>query len=146
MWSGIVFWGVPGSPGFPRHPPRRPCGVKMLSFDPTRNLSVFAVRHYVNGNNIINAVAGSWPDVKAAQTWITESMEPEVPKESLRDSGAMMRLDMMIATNLVEKFAEMKRNSKLSVQRIHFLSQINRMEHSCHIEGCLLTGREIRAI
>eukprot|EP00959_Pyramimonas_sp_CCMP1952_P163951 3428021-Pyramimonas_sp.AAC.1 len=83
----------------------------------------------------IGAVAGSWHDVKAAQTWITEAMEREVPKESLRDSGALLRLGMMIATNLFEKFAKMKRSRNLSVQRAHFLSQINRVGHSCQIEG-----------
>eukprot|EP00959_Pyramimonas_sp_CCMP1952_P064371 1344377-Pyramimonas_sp.AAC.1 len=37
----------------------------------------------------------------------------------------------------------MKRNQRLSAQHAHFLSQINRMEHSCQIEGRLLTGREM---
>eukprot|EP00959_Pyramimonas_sp_CCMP1952_P459291 9478013-Pyramimonas_sp.AAC.1 len=74
-------------------------------------------------------------------------MGPEVPKETLRDSWALMRLDMMIAANPFEKSANMKRNSKLSVQRAHSLSQINRMGHSCQIEGRLLAGREmIRAL
>eukprot|EP00959_Pyramimonas_sp_CCMP1952_P205409 4295672-Pyramimonas_sp.AAC.1 len=70
-------------------------------------------------------------------------MEPEVPKENPRDSRALMRLDMTIATNLFEKFAKMKRNGKLSVRRIHFFSQINRVWRSCQIEGPLLTGREM---
>eukprot|EP00959_Pyramimonas_sp_CCMP1952_P465527 9488463-Pyramimonas_sp.AAC.1 len=60
-------------------------------------------------------------------------MRPDVPKDNLRDSGALLRLDMMITTNLLEKFAKMKRSQRLSVQRAHFLSQINRMEHSCQI-------------
>eukprot|EP00959_Pyramimonas_sp_CCMP1952_P423053 8861997-Pyramimonas_sp.AAC.1 len=56
-WNGVLvsprilpgtaqtLLGSPGgSPDSPRHPPRHPWGVKMLSFEPTRNLSVFAVR------------------------------------------------------------------------------------------------------
>eukprot|EP00959_Pyramimonas_sp_CCMP1952_P071614 1495556-Pyramimonas_sp.AAC.1 len=50
---------------------------------------------------------------------------------------------MMIATTLLEKLAKIIRNQRLSVKRTHFLSQINRMEHSCQIEGRLLTGREM---
>eukprot|EP00959_Pyramimonas_sp_CCMP1952_P384615 8060547-Pyramimonas_sp.AAC.1 len=58
----------------------------------------------------IRAVAGPWHDVHATQTWVSETMDPAVPKENLRDSGALMHLDMMIATNLLEKFVKMKRN------------------------------------
>eukprot|EP00959_Pyramimonas_sp_CCMP1952_P411304 8618709-Pyramimonas_sp.AAC.1 len=95
----------------------------------------------------IRAVAGSWHDVKAAQGWITKSRNPEVPKENLRDSRALMRLDMMVATNLLGKFARMKRARHLSVQHAHCLSQTNRMEHSCLIEERLLAGCELmRAI
>eukprot|EP00959_Pyramimonas_sp_CCMP1952_P090644 1897642-Pyramimonas_sp.AAC.1 len=65
----------------------------------------------------------------------TNSNGAEVPKESLRGSGALMRLDMMIATNLFGKLAKVKRNRNLSVPRAYFLKEINRMEHSCQIEG-----------
>eukprot|EP00959_Pyramimonas_sp_CCMP1952_P252255 5270594-Pyramimonas_sp.AAC.1 len=64
-------------------------------------------------------------------------------RENLRNSKALMRLNMVIARNLLEKFAKMKRNQRLSVQRIHLVSQINRMEPSGQIEGRLLTGREM---
>eukprot|EP00959_Pyramimonas_sp_CCMP1952_P181297 3790828-Pyramimonas_sp.AAC.1 len=74
-------------------------------------------------------------------------MEPDAPRENLRDSRALMRLDMMIATNLPDKFAKMKRDQRLSAQHARFLSQINRAEHSCQTEGRLLTDREMmRAI
>eukprot|EP00959_Pyramimonas_sp_CCMP1952_P442019 9253199-Pyramimonas_sp.AAC.2 len=54
---------------------------------------------------------------------------------------------MMIAANLLAKFAMVKRSRNLSVQRARFRSQINRVEHSCQIEERLLMGREmIRAI
>eukprot|EP00959_Pyramimonas_sp_CCMP1952_P238791 4990088-Pyramimonas_sp.AAC.1 len=67
-------------------------------------------------------------------------MEPEIPKKSLRDSGALMRLDMVIAANLLEPFANMKRNPRLSVQRASFLVHINRMEHSYQIDGASSHG------
>eukprot|EP00959_Pyramimonas_sp_CCMP1952_P358379 7503870-Pyramimonas_sp.AAC.1 len=70
-------------------------------------------------------------------------MGPDVPGENLRFSGALMRFDMMIATNLLEKFANMKRNQRLSVHRAHALSHFNHMEHSCQIEGRPLAGREM---
>eukprot|EP00959_Pyramimonas_sp_CCMP1952_P399325 8367059-Pyramimonas_sp.AAC.1 len=53
---------------------------------------------------------------------------------------------MMIATNVLEKFAKVKRNQRLSTQHTHFLSQTNRMEHSRQIEGRLLTGREMARV
>eukprot|EP00959_Pyramimonas_sp_CCMP1952_P217777 4554579-Pyramimonas_sp.AAC.1 len=92
-------------------------------------------------------LAGSWHDAKAAQTWVAEAMGPEVPKEGLRGPRALMRLDMMIATHLIEQFPNVKRNRNLSLQRTHFLSRINHVEHSCQIEGRVLTDRAmIRAI
>eukprot|EP00959_Pyramimonas_sp_CCMP1952_P018371 388672-Pyramimonas_sp.AAC.1 len=61
-----------------------------------------------------------------------------MPKENLRDSAALVRLDAMIATNMLGKFADMKRNQRLS---------LNRTEHSCQIEGRVLAGRDaMRAI
>eukprot|EP00959_Pyramimonas_sp_CCMP1952_P095328 1993597-Pyramimonas_sp.AAC.1 len=54
---------------------------------------------------------------------------------------------MIIATSLLEKLAKTRRSRNLSVQHAHFLSQVNRVEHSCQSEQRLLTGREmIRAI
>eukprot|EP00959_Pyramimonas_sp_CCMP1952_P000641 12391-Pyramimonas_sp.AAC.1 len=74
-------------------------------------------------------------------------MEPDVPKENLRVCGSMVRLGMMIGTNLLEKSVRVKRSQRLSVQHAHILSQINRMGNSSHIEGRLITGREmVRAI
>eukprot|EP00959_Pyramimonas_sp_CCMP1952_P147698 3090729-Pyramimonas_sp.AAC.1 len=35
----------------------------------------------------MRAVAGSWRDVKAAHTWVTEAMGPDAPKENVSDSG-----------------------------------------------------------
>eukprot|EP00959_Pyramimonas_sp_CCMP1952_P426299 8928671-Pyramimonas_sp.AAC.1 len=35
----------------------------------------------------IRAVAGSWHDVRAAQTWVSGAMGPDAPEENLRDSG-----------------------------------------------------------
>eukprot|EP00959_Pyramimonas_sp_CCMP1952_P203262 4250586-Pyramimonas_sp.AAC.1 len=82
----------------------------------------------------MRGVAGPWHDVHAAQTWASEAMGPDVPRDNLRDPGALMRLGMMIATNLLEKFANMKRDRRLLVRRTHSLSRINRVEHSCQIE------------
>eukprot|EP00959_Pyramimonas_sp_CCMP1952_P063545 1328090-Pyramimonas_sp.AAC.1 len=69
-------------------------------------------------------------------------MVPDVPKKNHRHPRSTMRLYMMIATHLLDKFAKMKRSQRLSVQHANFLSQINRVEHSCQIEGQFLTGRE----
>eukprot|EP00959_Pyramimonas_sp_CCMP1952_P175274 3662834-Pyramimonas_sp.AAC.1 len=49
----------------------------------------------------------------------------------------------MIATNRIEKFSKMRRNRSLSTHHIHFLQQINRMEHGAQNAQRLLTGREI---
>eukprot|EP00959_Pyramimonas_sp_CCMP1952_P346526 7257906-Pyramimonas_sp.AAC.1 len=63
-------------------------------------------------------------------------MEPDVPKENFRDSenlrdpGALMRLDTMIATDMLQKFAQMKRSQLLSAQHSHFFSRMNRLEQS----------------
>eukprot|EP00959_Pyramimonas_sp_CCMP1952_P335178 7018355-Pyramimonas_sp.AAC.1 len=70
-------------------------------------------------------------------------MDPSVPQETLRDPGGLMRLDIMIATHLLEQIARMKRNQRLSLQPASFLSQINRMVHSCQIDGRPLAGREM---
>eukprot|EP00959_Pyramimonas_sp_CCMP1952_P286242 5985664-Pyramimonas_sp.AAC.1 len=76
-----------------------------------------------------------------------EAMDPSVDNEQLRNPGRFQRLDVMIATNLIEKFNKMRRNRGLSAHHIHFLQQINRMEYGAQNEQRLLTGREmIRAI
>eukprot|EP00959_Pyramimonas_sp_CCMP1952_P344463 7214518-Pyramimonas_sp.AAC.1 len=77
----------------------------------------------------MRAVAGSWHDVRAAQTWVSEARGPDVSKENLRDPGALVRLDMMTATDLLEKCP--------------FLVADQSHGHPCQIEGRLLTGREM---
>eukprot|EP00959_Pyramimonas_sp_CCMP1952_P230977 4828644-Pyramimonas_sp.AAC.1 len=56
----------------------------------------------------IRAAAGSWHDVKAAQVWIMEATNPDIDKWNLQTARVSMRLDMMLATNLLETFANMK--------------------------------------
>eukprot|EP00959_Pyramimonas_sp_CCMP1952_P043035 900498-Pyramimonas_sp.AAC.1 len=76
-----------------------------------------------------------------------EAMGPSVTEEQLRNPGRSQRLDIMIATNLMEKFSKMRRDRSLSAHHIHFLQQTNRMECGAQNEQRLLTGREmIRAI
>eukprot|EP00959_Pyramimonas_sp_CCMP1952_P371337 7776119-Pyramimonas_sp.AAC.1 len=76
-----------------------------------------------------------------------EAMDPSVANEQLRNPGRFQRLDIMVATSLIEKFNNMRRYRGLSTHHIHFLQQINRMECGAQNEQRLLTGREmIRAI
>eukprot|EP00959_Pyramimonas_sp_CCMP1952_P205285 4293014-Pyramimonas_sp.AAC.1 len=56
------------------------------------------------------AIAGSSPESQAAQHWITEAMNPAVDDEQLKDAGRFQRLDLMVATNLMEKINKMRRN------------------------------------
>eukprot|EP00959_Pyramimonas_sp_CCMP1952_P289069 6045656-Pyramimonas_sp.AAC.1 len=54
---------------------------------------------------------------------------------------------MMMAANMLAKYAMTKRSRNLSVQHVHFFAQVNRVEHSCQTEQRLLMGRDmIRAI
>eukprot|EP00959_Pyramimonas_sp_CCMP1952_P439911 9209652-Pyramimonas_sp.AAC.1 len=93
------------------------------------------------------AVAGSFHNVKEAQVRIMGAMGPDIPMGDLQTAGVFMRLDLMIATSMLEKFANIKRNRRLPVQHTHFLSKVNRVEHSCPTQQRLLAGREmIRAI
>eukprot|EP00959_Pyramimonas_sp_CCMP1952_P225944 4724909-Pyramimonas_sp.AAC.1 len=57
-----------------------------------------------------------------------EAMGHSVDNEQLRNPGRFQRLDIMIATHLIEKFNKMRRNRGLSTHHMHFLQQINRME------------------
>eukprot|EP00959_Pyramimonas_sp_CCMP1952_P149030 3118214-Pyramimonas_sp.AAC.1 len=91
----------------------------------------------------VRAIAGSSPEIQAAQRWIMEAMDPAVEDEQLRNPGRLQRLDIMIATSLIEKFTEMHRNRGLSNHHIHFLRQISRMECGAQDEERLLTGREM---
>eukprot|EP00959_Pyramimonas_sp_CCMP1952_P048316 1008619-Pyramimonas_sp.AAC.1 len=76
-----------------------------------------------------------------------EAMNPAVDDQQLRNAGRFQRLDLMIATNMMEKFSQMRRNHKLPNHRVHFLQRISRMEFGAQAEERLLTGRElIRAI
>eukprot|EP00959_Pyramimonas_sp_CCMP1952_P245803 5137252-Pyramimonas_sp.AAC.1 len=95
----------------------------------------------------VRAIAGSSPEIQLAQRWIMEAMGLAVDNEQLRNPGRFQRLDIMLATNLIEKFSKMRRNRSLSNHHIHFLQQISRMEYGAQNEERLLTGREmIRAI
>eukprot|EP00959_Pyramimonas_sp_CCMP1952_P091425 1914177-Pyramimonas_sp.AAC.1 len=58
----------------------------------------------------VRAIAGSSPEIQAAQRWITEAMGPAVDDEQLKNPGRFQRLDIMVATNLIEKFTKMRRN------------------------------------
>eukprot|EP00959_Pyramimonas_sp_CCMP1952_P410010 8592848-Pyramimonas_sp.AAC.1 len=76
-----------------------------------------------------------------------EAMGPSVANEQLRNPGRFQRLDITIATGLMEKFNNMRRNRGLSSHHIHFLQQISRMECGAQNEQGLLRGREMmRAI
>eukprot|EP00959_Pyramimonas_sp_CCMP1952_P188059 3932334-Pyramimonas_sp.AAC.1 len=95
----------------------------------------------------VRAIAGSSPESQAAHHWIAEAMGPAVDDEQLKDAGRFQRLDLMIATHLIEKCSKMRRNRIQTGQHIHFLQQVQRMEYSAQNEGGLLTGREmVRAI
>eukprot|EP00959_Pyramimonas_sp_CCMP1952_P332816 6969311-Pyramimonas_sp.AAC.1 len=58
----------------------------------------------------VRAIAGSSPESQAARHWIAEAMNPAVEDEHLKDAGRFQRLDLMIATNLIEKFNKMRQN------------------------------------
>eukprot|EP00959_Pyramimonas_sp_CCMP1952_P141647 2964656-Pyramimonas_sp.AAC.1 len=58
----------------------------------------------------VRAIAGSSPEIQSAQHWIMEAMNPAGDTEQLRNPGRFQRLDIMIATNLIEKFTKMRRN------------------------------------
>ena len=97
----------------------------------------------------IRVVAQAPPacEVQEAQAWITEAFDPEVPKEQLQDSGKYARLDIMIATSMLEKFAKLMMSNRLSPQESHFLAQMQRMEFAAINDKRFLKGREmIRAV
>eukprot|EP00959_Pyramimonas_sp_CCMP1952_P393005 8234948-Pyramimonas_sp.AAC.1 len=74
-------------------------------------------------------------------------MNPAVDDEQLKVAGRFQRLDLMVATNLIEKFNALRRNRSQPGHHIHFLQRITRMEYSAQNEGRLLIGREmVRAI
>eukprot|EP00959_Pyramimonas_sp_CCMP1952_P025285 530540-Pyramimonas_sp.AAC.1 len=52
----------------------------------------------------IRAIAGSSPEIQAAQRWITEAMNPAVDEEQFKEAGRFQRLDLMVATHLIEQF------------------------------------------
>eukprot|EP00959_Pyramimonas_sp_CCMP1952_P327804 6862861-Pyramimonas_sp.AAC.1 len=71
-----------------------------------------------------------------------EAMNPAVDHQQLRNAGRFQRLDLMVATNLMDKFSKMRKNHKLPDHHIHFLQQISRVEFGAQAEEGLLTGRE----
>eukprot|EP00959_Pyramimonas_sp_CCMP1952_P392570 8225857-Pyramimonas_sp.AAC.1 len=58
----------------------------------------------------VRAIAGASPVIREAQRWIMEAMDPAVDNEQLRYPGRFQRLDIMVATNLIEEFNEMRRS------------------------------------
>eukprot|EP00959_Pyramimonas_sp_CCMP1952_P252988 5285133-Pyramimonas_sp.AAC.1 len=58
----------------------------------------------------VRAIAGSSPEIQAAQRWVMEAMDPAVENEQLRNPGRFKRLDINIATILIERFNKMRRN------------------------------------
>eukprot|EP00959_Pyramimonas_sp_CCMP1952_P350031 7333745-Pyramimonas_sp.AAC.1 len=70
-------------------------------------------------------------------------MNPAVDDEQLKEAGRFQRLDLMVATNLIEEFNKMRRNRNQPSHHIHVLQQITRMGCSAQNEGRLLTGREM---
>eukprot|EP00959_Pyramimonas_sp_CCMP1952_P442607 9265661-Pyramimonas_sp.AAC.1 len=72
-----------------------------------------------------------------------EAMDPAVDNEQLRNPGRFQRLNIMIATNLIEQFTKMRGNRGLSSHHIHFLQQISRIGYGAQNEERLLTGREM---
>eukprot|EP00959_Pyramimonas_sp_CCMP1952_P087086 1822105-Pyramimonas_sp.AAC.1 len=50
----------------------------------------------------VRAIAGSSPEIQLAQRWIVEAMGPAGDGQQLRNPGRFQRLDIMIATNLME--------------------------------------------
>eukprot|EP00959_Pyramimonas_sp_CCMP1952_P281530 5884623-Pyramimonas_sp.AAC.1 len=71
----------------------------------------------------IRAIAGSSPESQAAQNWITETMNPAVDDEQLKEAGRFQRLDLMVATKLIEKFNKMRGNRSRPGHHMHFLQQ-----------------------
>eukprot|EP00959_Pyramimonas_sp_CCMP1952_P413357 8661595-Pyramimonas_sp.AAC.1 len=125
--------GPPGGPGDDGDPDGDGGGGPNDRNDPARrasnaNAMNIAWRSYANSKGLnlfdipsvqtlrewkqhcIRAVAGSRRDVHAAQTWVSEAMISEVPKGNIKDSGGLMRLDMMIAACLFVELAKMKRH------------------------------------
>eukprot|EP00959_Pyramimonas_sp_CCMP1952_P310028 6488042-Pyramimonas_sp.AAC.1 len=95
----------------------------------------------------IRAIAGSSPESQVAQHWIAEAMGPAVEDEQLKEAGQFQRLDLMIATNLIEKFNKMRKSRYQPAHHTHSLQQVTRVEFSAQAEGGLVTGREmVRAI
>eukprot|EP00959_Pyramimonas_sp_CCMP1952_P017851 378615-Pyramimonas_sp.AAC.1 len=72
-----------------------------------------------------------------------EAMGPAVPKEHLRNPGRFPRLDLMISTNLIDKFTKLRKHRNLSVHHNHSPRQANRMEFAARNEQRLLTGRDV---
>eukprot|EP00959_Pyramimonas_sp_CCMP1952_P369898 7747059-Pyramimonas_sp.AAC.1 len=70
-------------------------------------------------------------------------MDPDVEDEQLKDAGRFQRLDLMIATNLIEQVNQMRKSRYQLDHHTHFLQQITRMEFSAQTEGRLMTGREM---
>eukprot|EP00959_Pyramimonas_sp_CCMP1952_P113374 2369452-Pyramimonas_sp.AAC.1 len=50
----------------------------------------------------VRAIAGSSPEIWLAQRWIMEAIGPAVDGQQLRNPGRLQRLDIMIATTLME--------------------------------------------
>eukprot|EP00959_Pyramimonas_sp_CCMP1952_P297876 6231245-Pyramimonas_sp.AAC.1 len=74
-------------------------------------------------------------------------MDPAVEDEQLKDAGRFQRHDLMIATNLIEKFNKMRNSRYQPPHHTHFLQQVTRVEFSAQAEGGLMTGRAmVRAI
>eukprot|EP00959_Pyramimonas_sp_CCMP1952_P302341 6326119-Pyramimonas_sp.AAC.1 len=74
-------------------------------------------------------------------------MDPDEDDGQLKGAGRFQRLDLMIATNLIDKFNNMRKSRYQLGHHTHFLQQITRAEFNAQAEGRLMTGREmVRAI
>eukprot|EP00959_Pyramimonas_sp_CCMP1952_P182165 3808866-Pyramimonas_sp.AAC.1 len=58
----------------------------------------------------VRAIAGSSPEIQLAQHWIMEAMNPAVGDQQLRNASRFQRLDLVIATNLMETFSNVRNN------------------------------------
>eukprot|EP00959_Pyramimonas_sp_CCMP1952_P226391 4733488-Pyramimonas_sp.AAC.1 len=62
-------------------------------------------------------------------------MDPAVEDEQPKDAGRFQRLDLMLATNLIEQFNKMRKSRYQPGHHIHFFQQITRVEFSAQTEG-----------
>eukprot|EP00959_Pyramimonas_sp_CCMP1952_P303106 6342242-Pyramimonas_sp.AAC.1 len=62
-------------------------------------------------------------------------MDPDVEDEQLKDAGRFQRLDLMIATNLIEQFNRMRKSRYQPAHHTHVLQQVTRVEFSAQTGG-----------